>query len=224
MRKALLVSNHRGVLPHEQRARTRRRRAAYWLALAPASLLMVALRRVQRAICRIPRAFYITTRLKEHIRSVKKMDIQASAVAEHVCGTDAAHFIRFDKVSVLAREKYFVPRKVREAIEISRRPCFNRDGGWALPPAWKPSLETTSVRSVSSLECDTVSVICNTDFVPGPESNPLPAPLVNVPCASTSSHAPPPEMAANARGIRQMARWTRRSATINSDAGANANQ
>ncbi|CAH0696934.1 unnamed protein product [Spodoptera exigua] len=39
------------------RARTRRRRAAYWLVLAPASLLMVALRRVQRAICRIPRAF-----------------------------------------------------------------------------------------------------------------------------------------------------------------------
>ncbi|CAH0674025.1 unnamed protein product [Spodoptera exigua] len=46
--------NHLGTY---KRARTRRRRAAYWLALAPASLLMVALRRVQRAICRIPRAF-----------------------------------------------------------------------------------------------------------------------------------------------------------------------
>ncbi|CAH0697459.1 unnamed protein product [Spodoptera exigua] len=56
-----IAENHlvmrRRVLPHEPRARTRRRRAAYWLALAPASLLMVALRRVQRAIWRILRAF-----------------------------------------------------------------------------------------------------------------------------------------------------------------------
>ncbi|KAF9802161.1 hypothetical protein SFRURICE_015201 [Spodoptera frugiperda] len=84
----------------------------------------------------------ITTRLKEHIRSVKNRDTHTSAVAEHACSAGTAHFLRFDKVSVLAREKYFVPRKVREAIEISRRPNFNRDGGWALPPAWKPSLQS----------------------------------------------------------------------------------
>ncbi|KAF9798321.1 hypothetical protein SFRURICE_009686 [Spodoptera frugiperda] len=62
----------------------------------------------------------ITTRLKEHIRSVKNRDTHTSAIAEHACSAGTAHFLRFDKVSVLAREKYFVPRKVREAIEISR--------------------------------------------------------------------------------------------------------
>ncbi|XP_022825479.1 uncharacterized protein LOC111355683 [Spodoptera litura] len=77
-------------------------------------------------------------------------------LAEHACSTGTAHFLRFDKVSVLAREKYFVPRKVREAIEISRRPNFNRDGGWALPPAWKPSLKSASDYSVAGLECDTI--------------------------------------------------------------------
>ncbi|KAF9824171.1 hypothetical protein SFRURICE_002292 [Spodoptera frugiperda] len=99
----------------------------------------------------------ITTRLKEHIRSVKNRDTHTSAVAEHACSAGTAHFLRFDKVSVLAREKYFVPRKVREAIEISRHPNFNRDGGWALPPAWKPSLQSASTYNVAGLECDTVS-------------------------------------------------------------------
>ncbi|KAF9818689.1 hypothetical protein SFRURICE_011735 [Spodoptera frugiperda] len=92
----------------------------------------------------------ITIRLKEHIRSVKNRDTHTSAVAEHACSAGTAHFLRFDKVSVLAREKYFVPRKVREAIEISRRPNFNRDGGWALPPAWKPSLQSASTYNVGS--------------------------------------------------------------------------
>ncbi|KAF9813314.1 hypothetical protein SFRURICE_015796 [Spodoptera frugiperda] len=78
----------------------------------------------------------ITTRLKGHIRSV----------------------------SVLARETYLVPRKVREAIEISRRPNFNRDGGWALPPAWKPSLQSASAYNVARLECETVNAVCDTVF------------------------------------------------------------
>uniref|UniRef100_A0A2H1X1Q7 SFRICE_037019 n=1 Tax=Spodoptera frugiperda TaxID=7108 RepID=A0A2H1X1Q7_SPOFR len=100
----------------------------------------------------------IITRLKEHIRSVKNMDTHTSAVAEHACSAGAAHFLFFDKVSVLAREKYFVPyRKVREAIEISRRHNFNRDGGGALSLAWKPSLQSASAYNVAGLECDTVS-------------------------------------------------------------------
>ncbi|KAI5639512.1 hypothetical protein NE865_08012 [Phthorimaea operculella] len=82
----------------------------------------------------------ISTRLSEHIRSMRKMDSNASAVTEHALATDTKHFIRFDKVKVLAREKNFVSRKIMEAIEINRRPNFNRDAGWALPPAWRPVL------------------------------------------------------------------------------------
>ncbi|KAF9809877.1 hypothetical protein SFRURICE_002107, partial [Spodoptera frugiperda] len=133
----------------------------------------------------------ITTRLKEHIRSVKNRDTHTSAVAEHACSAGTAHFLRFDKFSVLAREKYFVPRKVREAIEISRRPNFNRDGGWALPPAWKPSLQSASTYNVAGLECDTVSAVCGTVFAPTRESNLTPAqPPANESNEPTSSRAP----------------------------------
>ncbi|KAF9794120.1 hypothetical protein SFRURICE_009497, partial [Spodoptera frugiperda] len=131
----------------------------------------------------------ITTRLKEHIRSVKNRDTHTSAV------------------SVLAREKYFVPRKVREAIEISRRPNFNRDGGWALPPAWKPSLQSASTYNVAGLECDTVSAVCSTVFAPTRESNLTPAqPPANESNEPTSSRAPD-----SARDSRQRARWARSS-------------
>ncbi|KAF9823487.1 hypothetical protein SFRURICE_011340 [Spodoptera frugiperda] len=130
-----------------------------------------------------------------------------SAVAEHACSAGTAHFLRFDKVSVLAREKYFVPRKVREAIEISRRPNFNRDGGWALPPAWKPSLQSASTYNVAGLECDTVSAVCGTVFASTRESNLTPAqPPANESNEPTSSRAPD-----SARVSRQRARWARSS-------------
>ncbi|KAF9814492.1 hypothetical protein SFRURICE_000219, partial [Spodoptera frugiperda] len=113
----------------------------------------------------------ITTRLKEHIRSVKNMDTHTSAVAEHACSAGTTHFLRFDKVSVTGEGEILL----REAIEISRRPNFNRDGGWALPPAWKPSLQSASAYNVAGLECDTVSAVCNTVFASTRESNPTPA-------------------------------------------------
>lgn len=105
----------------------------------------------------------IATRLTEHIRSVKNVDTGTSAVAEHA--QESNHFLRFDKVSVLAKEKFMVPRKVREAIEISRHPNFNRDGGWSLAPAWRPVLGmcANNVSAVSVLPQDTISVVC-TDF------------------------------------------------------------
>ncbi|KAF9808899.1 hypothetical protein SFRURICE_000945 [Spodoptera frugiperda] len=109
------------------------------------------------------------------------------------------------QVSVLAREKYFVPRKVREAIEISRRPNFNRDGGWALPPAWKPSLQSASAYNVAGLECDTVSAVCDTVFASTRESNPTPAqPPASESNEPTSSRAPD-----STRDSRQRARWAR---------------
>ncbi|CAH0694350.1 unnamed protein product [Spodoptera exigua] len=152
----------------------------------------------------------ITTRLKEHIRSVKNRDTHTSAVAEHACSTGTAHFLRFDKVSVLAREKYFVPRKLREAIEISRRPNFNRDGGWALPPAWKPSLKSASDCTVAGLECDTVSAVCNTDFASTRDSNPTPTQLQagesSVPTVSRAPSLPTPRLEESARESRQRAR------------------
>lgn len=62
----------------------------------------------------------IVTRLTEHIRSMKSMDTTQSAIAEHASLANTRHYIRFDKASVLATERRYRPRKIREAIEINR--------------------------------------------------------------------------------------------------------
>ncbi|XP_013133489.1 PREDICTED: uncharacterized protein LOC106099477 [Papilio polytes] len=82
----------------------------------------------------------INTRLLEHIRCMRKLDSNTSAVAEHALTSNTSHYIRFDRVRVLARDKNYVSRKLLEAIEIGRRPNFNRDKGWSLSPSWKPVL------------------------------------------------------------------------------------
>ncbi|KAI5633592.1 hypothetical protein NE865_13694 [Phthorimaea operculella] len=109
---------------------------------------------------------HVSTRVTEHIRSVKNRNTLQSAIAEHSLDSDANHYIRFDKAAVLAREKFFVPRKIREAIEISRRPNFNRDSGWFLPQSWKPVLRAalpTGLQAVKSE--DIVSVVCTDRLV-----------------------------------------------------------
>ncbi|KAI5635655.1 hypothetical protein NE865_11653 [Phthorimaea operculella] len=105
---------------------------------------------------------HVSTRITEHIRSVKNCNTVTSAVAEHALDTDTNHYIRFDKTAILAREKFYVPREVREAIEISCRPNFNRDGGWSISPSWKPVLKTVLPVSVDKIKSDDiVSVVCS---------------------------------------------------------------
>ncbi|KAL0820661.1 hypothetical protein ABMA28_006493 [Loxostege sticticalis] len=58
---------------------------------------------------------------------------------------------------VLARERRFVPRMLREAIEIRRHPNFNREDGWKIPPAWDPVLTKTQARPRTARLQDTVS-------------------------------------------------------------------
>ncbi|KAF9797084.1 hypothetical protein SFRURICE_012958, partial [Spodoptera frugiperda] len=135
----------------------------------------------------------ITTRLKEHIRSVKNRDTHTSAVAEHACSAGTTHFLRFDKVSVLAREKYFVPRK-RRWLGITS--CLEAK-----------SAICVSLYNVAGLECDTVSAVCNTVFASTRESNPTPTqPPAGESNEPTSSRAPD-----STRDSRQRARWARSS-------------
>ncbi|KAL0819818.1 hypothetical protein ABMA28_007845 [Loxostege sticticalis] len=61
---------------------------------------------------------------------------------------------------VLARERRFVPRMLREAIEIRRHPNFNREDGWKIPPAWDPVLTKTQARPRTARLQDTVSSYC----------------------------------------------------------------
>ncbi|KAG6458307.1 hypothetical protein O3G_MSEX010782 [Manduca sexta] len=81
----------------------------------------------------------IGTRVKEHIADVKYRRSTKSAVAEHSEG-GANHYLRLDKPQILAKEHRFLPRMIREAIEMKKHPNFNREDGWKLAQAWDPVL------------------------------------------------------------------------------------
>ncbi|XP_047543194.1 uncharacterized protein LOC125075524, partial [Vanessa atalanta] len=82
----------------------------------------------------------IGTRVKEHIGDVKNRRSSKSAVCEHALDKPN-HFIRFDKPQILAREHRFIPRMIREAIEIQKHPNFNREDGWRLSNTWDPLIK-----------------------------------------------------------------------------------
>ncbi|KAI8421875.1 hypothetical protein MSG28_009807 [Choristoneura fumiferana] len=48
----------------------------------------------------------VSTRVSEHIRSMKKQDDRGSAVAEHSMDSDLTHYIRFDKVIIQGFKSY----------------------------------------------------------------------------------------------------------------------
>ncbi|XP_026324977.1 uncharacterized protein LOC113233955 [Hyposmocoma kahamanoa] len=102
----------------------------------------------------------VATRLAEHIQFMKNQDVNGSAAADPFLSSGAGQYIRFDKAKVSAREKYFVPLKIREAIQISRRPNFNRDGGWSLPSIWKPRLHGARYAAADVSGNDVVSSVC----------------------------------------------------------------
>ncbi|XP_026317432.1 uncharacterized protein LOC113228374, partial [Hyposmocoma kahamanoa] len=71
----------------------------------------------------------ICTRVKEHIADVKHRRVNKSAVCEHVMDKPT-HSMKFDKPQVLAKEVRYLPRMLREAIEIKKHPNFNREDGF----------------------------------------------------------------------------------------------
>ncbi|CAH2088494.1 unnamed protein product [Euphydryas editha] len=91
----------------------------------------------------------------KHQRSTK------SAVYQHT-QQGTKHYIRFDKPQILAKEHRFLPRMIREAIEIKKHPNFNREDGWNVPPAWEPVLkliEPKENKNTARLP-DTISSFC----------------------------------------------------------------
>lgn len=92
----------------------------------------------------------IKTRLCEHQRYLRTGLLAKSAIAEHQHET--GHQILFDSTSVVAQSSNYVPRKIREAIEIIKHPFnINREAGYPLPPVWntviKPSIGPPALSS-----------------------------------------------------------------------------
>ena len=78
----------------------------------------------------------ISIRRSEHIRQCRLQQWEQSAIAQHAMETH--HEVLFDDIKLLARESKKPHRRVREAIEIARRPHnFNRDVGVKLYDGWR---------------------------------------------------------------------------------------
>ncbi|XP_055858904.1 uncharacterized protein LOC129921196 [Episyrphus balteatus] len=105
----------------------------------------------------------IATRLKEHISAVSKKQREKSAICEHILDhPDEHHWIHFDQAKVLAKEPHYIPRLVREAIEIKRHQNFNRDDSFKLSRTWDPLINSSrSIQLPLHTNKDTVSTVCS---------------------------------------------------------------
>ena len=60
-----------------------------------------------------------------------------SAIAEHI-HLNPGHNINFEKTQVIAKTQKYLPRIIKEAIEIQKHPNnFNRDDSYKLSFTWK---------------------------------------------------------------------------------------
>ncbi|XP_055842472.1 uncharacterized protein LOC129909411 [Episyrphus balteatus] len=105
----------------------------------------------------------IATRLKEHISAVSKKQREKSAICEHILDhPDEHHWIHFDQAKVLAKEAHYIPRLVREAIEIKRHQNFNRDDSFKLSRTWDPLINSSrSIQLPLHTNSDIVSTVCS---------------------------------------------------------------
>ena len=60
-------------------------------------------------------------RLQEHKRATQNKKFDLSSVAEHAW-SEPGHNIKFDEAKIIATEKRYYPRLIREAIEIIKTP------------------------------------------------------------------------------------------------------
>ncbi|KPJ18338.1 hypothetical protein RR48_04784 [Papilio machaon] len=75
------------------------------------------------------------------------------------------HWIELHSPQALSTECHYIPRLVREAIEIAKCKNFNREEGFKLSSAWNTSIQyynKTGQQPTSSTRTnvDTVSLVC----------------------------------------------------------------
>lgn len=115
----------------------------------------------------------ISIRLKEHIKAIQNNALEKSAIAEHLYD-EPSHYIHFEKASILSKERFYIPRLVREAIEIKRRPNFNRDHSFNLAKAWDPVLSRLTSKNIDAniqKPNDVVSWFCKQEIKNNTDEN-----------------------------------------------------
>lgn len=102
----------------------------------------------------------VAERVKEHIAAVKNRQVNKSAIAEHIVDSGPNHWMELHKPNILANERHYYKRMVREAIEIKKYPNFNREDGFRLSASWNPVIAKCNRYVKTSQNTDTVSVVC----------------------------------------------------------------
>ena len=78
----------------------------------------------------------IKCRIKEHERHTISGQNNLSAIAEHAYN-NPGHNIVFNEVKVLAITEKYLPRIIKEVVEIQKHNNnFNRDDSFKLSPTW----------------------------------------------------------------------------------------
>ncbi|RVE51733.1 hypothetical protein evm_003536 [Chilo suppressalis] len=105
----------------------------------------------------------IACRMKEHIKAVRNNDTQKSAIAEHLIDSGPNHWIELHNPQIISTERQYIPRLVREAIEITKHKNFNREDGFKLSSVWNPVVRMCKNRKNQKSvvpRSDTVSIVC----------------------------------------------------------------
>ena len=85
----------------------------------------------------------LSTRKKERVKTVKEMNLQKSALCQHIVTCDP--FIAWDKASILKIEPHYRKRRIAESFLINKRAkvvnVLSRNDGLALPPIYSMLLD-----------------------------------------------------------------------------------
>ena len=116
---------------------------------------------VYRVNCTCGRAYIgqtcrpIKVRLQEHQRATRNQQLRLSAIAEHTW-SGPNHNPDYDNAKVIANEKRYFPRIIREAIEIMKTPNnLNREDGYQLSNTWRRVLKSIPGETGQSQEVRT---------------------------------------------------------------------
>ena len=85
----------------------------------------------------------LSTRKKEHVKAVKEMNLQKSALCQHIVTCD--HFIAWDNASILKIEPHYRKRRIAESFLINKRAkvvnVLNQNDGLVLPSIYSMLLD-----------------------------------------------------------------------------------
>ena len=92
----------------------------------------------------------LTTRLNEHKAHGRRGECDKSAVIKH--STDSDHVIDWQSAEIIAPEKHWYTRRIREAIEIHKHDTVPQDIGYFISSIWHPILPSINTHTQQSTD------------------------------------------------------------------------